>query len=93
MNADLRPDYVSSTISGIEEADAVLLVGTTPRMEAPLINARLRKARLHGELPVSYIGTQFNSTFSAQFLENDISVLDKIADGASSPGAKSFFAS
>ena len=34
----------NSTIAGIEQADAVLLVGTNPRLEAPVLNARFRKS-------------------------------------------------
>jgi NADH dehydrogenase (ubiquinone) Fe-S protein 1 len=42
----LRSNYLlNSTISGVEDADAVLLVGTNPRYEAPLLNARIRKVR------------------------------------------------
>ena len=41
---DLRSNYLmNSRIAGIEEADLVLLIGTNPRFEAPLVNARLRK--------------------------------------------------
>lgn len=41
---DLRSNYLLNTgIAGIEEADLLLLVGTNPRYEAPLFNARIRK--------------------------------------------------
>nr|XP_020739984.1 NADH-ubiquinone oxidoreductase 75 kDa subunit, mitochondrial [Odocoileus virginianus texanus] len=41
---DLRSNYLlNTTIAGVEEADVVLLVGTNPRFEAPLFNARIRK--------------------------------------------------
>ena len=36
------------TIAGIEEADAILLVGSNPRREAPVLNARIRKRWLAG---------------------------------------------
>jgi NADH dehydrogenase/NADH:ubiquinone oxidoreductase subunit G len=40
----LRSNYLlNTTIAGVEEADVVLLVGTNPRFEAPLFNARIRK--------------------------------------------------
>ncbi len=42
----------NSTIAGIEAADAVLLVGTNPRLEAPVLNARFRKMWLSGRTPV-----------------------------------------
>jgi NADH-quinone oxidoreductase subunit G len=44
-----RQGYLfNSTIAGIDEADVILLVGTNPRLEAPVLNARLRKAWLRG---------------------------------------------
>lgn len=43
--SDLRSNYLlNSSIEGIEEADAILLIGCNPRYEAPLLNARIRKA-------------------------------------------------
>ena len=45
LRIDLRSNYLfNGTISGIEQADLVLLIGTQPRYEAPVLNARLRKA-------------------------------------------------
>ena len=42
---DLRANYIlNSKVVGIEEADALLLVGTNPRFEAAALNARIRKA-------------------------------------------------
>ena len=39
-----RAGYLfNSTIAGIEQADAILLIGTNPRLEAPVLNARIRK--------------------------------------------------
>uniref|UniRef100_H2YT75 NADH-ubiquinone oxidoreductase 75 kDa subunit, mitochondrial n=1 Tax=Ciona savignyi TaxID=51511 RepID=H2YT75_CIOSA len=44
---DLRSNYLlNSSISGVEEADLVLLIGTNPRYEAPMFNARIRKAQV-----------------------------------------------
>ena len=45
-------------LQGIENADAVLIVGANPRTEAPLLNARLRKAWLTGKMDVGVIGEQ-----------------------------------
>ena len=42
----------NTTIAGIEQADAILLIGTNPRWEAPVLNARIRKRYLHGGCPV-----------------------------------------
>ncbi|MEQ1706760.1 MAG: NADH-quinone oxidoreductase subunit NuoG [Terricaulis sp.] len=49
LGGGARQGYLfNSTIAGIDEADAILLVGTNPRLEAPVLNARLRKAWLRG---------------------------------------------
>ena len=45
-----RASYIfNTTIAGIEEADAILLVGANPRLEAPVLNARIRKRWRHGQ--------------------------------------------
>jgi NADH-quinone oxidoreductase subunit G len=58
----------NSTIAGIEEADVVLLVGTNPRLEAPVLNARLRKRWLAGALRVGVIGEQADLTYTYDYL-------------------------
>lgn len=50
---DLRSSYLlNNRIAGAEEADLVLLIGTNPRFEAPLLNSRLRKGWVQNELDV-----------------------------------------
>lgn len=52
-----RAGYIfNSGIAAIEEADAILLVGTNPRVEATMVNARIRKAWLNNRIPVGVIG-------------------------------------
>ncbi len=46
----------NSTLAGVEEADALLLVGTNPRLEAAVFNARIRKAWIHNSLEIGVIG-------------------------------------
>jgi NADH-quinone oxidoreductase subunit G len=58
----------NSTIAGIEEADVVLLVGVNPRLEAPVLNARLRKRWLAGALRVGVIGEQADLTYGYDYL-------------------------
>jgi NADH-quinone oxidoreductase subunit G len=58
----------NSTIAGIEDADVVLLVGVNPRLEAPLLNARLRKRWLAGALRVGVIGEAVDLTFAYDHL-------------------------
>jgi NADH dehydrogenase (ubiquinone) Fe-S protein 1 len=81
-NTDLRSNYLfNSTIQGIEEADVVLLVGTCPRYEAPLVNARLRKAWMHNELQVAMVGVSTDLTYTYDHLGDTAAVLQEIASG------------
>lgn len=55
--AGQRSTYVLNTpLADIEDADEILLVGTNPRYEAPLLNTRIRKSYIHNEGNVSLIG-------------------------------------
>jgi NADH-quinone oxidoreductase subunit G len=53
----------NSTIAGVEDADVVLLVGANPRVEAPVLNARLRKRWLAGALRIGVIGEAGDLTY------------------------------
>lgn len=82
LNADFRANYLmNTTIQGIEDADLLLLVGTNPRMEAPLVNARIRKSWIHFGLKVSSIGPPSNLTYDVDQLGNDIALLKDIEQG------------
>jgi len=71
----------NSTIAGIDRADALLLIGTNPRWEAPIINARLRKRWLAGRFPVAAIGPQIDLTFKFDYLGAGPATLAELADG------------
>ncbi len=58
----------NSTIAGIEDADVVLLVGTNPRIEASVLNARLRKRWVAGALRVGVIGEAADLTYAYDYL-------------------------
>ena len=63
-----RESYLfNSTIMGIDEADAILLIGVNPRKEAAVLNARLRKAWLR-MVPVSVIGERVDLTYDYAYL-------------------------
>jgi NADH-quinone oxidoreductase subunit G len=53
-----RPDFYrfNTTIAGIDEADSLLIIGSNPRIEAPVINARIRKRWAAGRFKVSRVG-------------------------------------
>lgn len=66
---DIRSNYIfNSTIDGIEDADQILLVGTNPRHEAAVLNARIRKVWLRSSLEIAHVGQEFDSTFNYEFL-------------------------
>lgn len=69
----------NSTLNGIETADAILLVGTNPRWEAPLVNTRIRKAVKHGAR-VYAIGAEIDLTYKVEWLGNDMGLLAKLPD-------------
>ncbi|NJC42235.1 NADH-quinone oxidoreductase subunit G [Brevundimonas alba] len=72
----------NSGLQGIETADAVLIVGANPRTEAPLLNARLRKAWLTGRTEVGVIGEQMNLTFDHSWLGAGSKTLAKLPKAA-----------
>ncbi len=77
-----RAGYLfNTTIAGIEDADLCLLVGTDPRWEAPLVNARLRKRWRRGGFEVMRLGPQTELTYAAEELGNDPATLTAIAEG------------
>jgi NADH-quinone oxidoreductase subunit G len=67
----------NTTLNGIEEADAVLIVGSHVRWEAPLVNVRLRKAAKRGA-KVFVVGPHWEATYPAEFLGDDAAVLGKL---------------
>lgn len=67
------------TIAGVEEADAILLIGSNLRWEAPLINTRVRKAIKKGA-KVFAIGPETDLTYKLEWLGNDLSLLGKLPD-------------
>ncbi|HET6159190.1 MAG TPA: NADH-quinone oxidoreductase subunit NuoG [Dongiaceae bacterium] len=71
----------NSTIAGIDKADAILIVGSNPRWEAPVLNARIRKRYLKGGLKVGVIGPKLDLTYPYQHLGQTADVLGQIASG------------
>jgi NADH-quinone oxidoreductase subunit G len=59
-----RDHYTFNTqIAGIEDADAILIIGSNPRREAPVLNARIRKAWNHGTTKIGLIGAETDLTY------------------------------
>ncbi len=71
----------NTTIEGIEQADFCLLVGTNPRKEASLINARIRKAWLENGLHIARIGEEEDLTYPVEELGNNPQLLEDLVAG------------
>ena len=77
-----RATYLfNATVAGIEQADAVLLIGTNPRLEAPVLNSRIlnRFRQTQGRLPIGLIGTQADLTYAYEHLGAGPETLAKVA--------------
>ncbi|MBN8501836.1 MAG: NADH-quinone oxidoreductase subunit G [Sphingomonadales bacterium] len=67
----------NSGLAGIEEADAILIVGSQLRWEAPLLNPRLHKAVKRGAR-VFVVGPEWDATYPVTNLGNDLALVDKL---------------
>ncbi len=84
-----RAGYLfNSTIAGIDEADALLIIGSNPRLEAAVMNARIRRNWLATGLPVGVVGPKVDLTYEATFLGDDPALLADIASGKNKFAAK-----
>jgi len=85
LTAGARAGYTfNTTIAGIEDADACLIVGSNPRLEAPIINARLRKRMVEGGFKVGMVGEAVDLTYRYEHLGAGPQTLKEIADGTHS---------
>jgi NADH-quinone oxidoreductase subunit G len=79
-----RADYVfNSTIKGVEGADVILLIGTNPRHEASLINARIRKTWLSNNIKIGLIGEEVDLTYPYEYLGKGPEALEKLMNSKS----------
>jgi NADH-quinone oxidoreductase subunit G len=70
----------NSTIAGLEAADAILLVGTNPRLEAPVLNARIRKMWLAGKTSIGLVGQDADLGYAYERLGANIGAISRLAD-------------
>ena len=65
INSSEKSNYIfNSSIKGIEKADLILLIGTNPRHEATMVNARIRKVFAQKNIPIFSIGNPGELTYS-----------------------------
>ncbi len=94
LDASRRDLYLfNSTIAGIDAADAVLLIGTNPRHEATVLNARLRKRYLatFGHLPIGLVGAAGDLTYAFTHIGESPAALSSLTKDAGG-FAETFFA-
>ena len=78
-----RATYIfNPTIAGIEQADAILIVGANPRLEASVLNTRIRKVWRAKGLPIGVIGERADLTYPYEYLGDGLETLAEIAGGA-----------
>ncbi|MDA0997409.1 MAG: NADH-quinone oxidoreductase subunit NuoG [Proteobacteria bacterium] len=84
LGRGFRAGYIfNSGIAGIENADALLIVGSNPRWEAAVLNARILKRSLMGPFPIGLIGEVKDLSYSYQHLGTDPAALKKLLSGRS----------
>src|SRR6202521_5659414 len=77
-----RASYLfNATIAGIEKADAILIVGSNPRREAAVLNARIRKRWRAGPCPIGLVGVRADLTYPYQYLGAGPDSLAELAAG------------
>ena len=81
LNPENRENYLfNSTINGIEEADFILLIGSNPRYEATILNARIRKAYLQNKTKIISLNDVGDLTYPYDSLDGDIENIKKITE-------------
>lgn len=77
-----RGSYIfNAGVRGIDAADAILLIGSNPRAEAPVLNARIRKRYLHGHCAIGSIGPAADLTYPVERLGAGPASLRELVDG------------
>lgn len=83
FDTSVRAGYLfNSGIAGIEKADVILLVGTNPRWEGTLVNARIRKRYLAGQVKIALIGEQKDLTYPYAHIGAGPETLQQLTDGS-----------
>ncbi|GMS79757.1 hypothetical protein PENTCL1PPCAC_1932, partial [Pristionchus entomophagus] len=79
---DFRANYtMPDGLAAVESCDALLLVGTNPRYEAPVLNARIRKSYLYSDVEVGVIGGKSDLTYDYSYLGENTKALEDVVTG------------
>ncbi len=81
IDSSNRENYIfNSKINGIEEADLILMIGTNPRYEATMVNARIRKAFLNNDTKIISLNNIGDLTYPYESLDGNTQTLKDIFD-------------
>ncbi len=81
LNTEKRENYLfNSKINGIEESDFIFLIGSNPRYEATILNARIRKAYLQNKTRIISLNDVSDLTYPYESLDGNIENIKKIAE-------------
>ncbi|QEL21478.1 NADH-quinone oxidoreductase subunit G [Bosea sp. F3-2] len=84
-----RASYVlNAGIAGVEEATSLLIIGSNPRREAPILNARIRKRWLRGDFKIGVIGEKADLTYSYDYLGAGPETLADVVKSVAAAGGK-----
>ena len=87
-----RASYLfNSTIAGIDAADAIMIIGSNPRLESPVLNARIRKRWLRGDCLIGVVGERADLTYGYNYLGAGPDSLARFADHPPANKAKPMF--
>ena len=81
INTEEKMNYIfNSSIKGIEQSDLILLVGSNPRHEATILNARIRKSYVKNNIPIYSIGNPGDLTYDYKIIGNRTDEIKKIVN-------------
>jgi len=84
INSSEKINYIfNSSINGIEQSDLILLIGTNPRHEASMLNARIRKAFVQKKVPIFSIGDPGDLTYDYKIISDKTDEIKKIISNES----------
>ena len=84
INSSEKINYIfNSSINGIEQSDLILLIGTNPRHEASMLNARIRKAFVQNKVPIFSIGDPGDLTYDYKITSDKTDEIKKIVNNES----------
>ncbi len=82
IDCSVRENYIfNSTINGIEESDFIMLIGTNPRFEATMLNARIRKTYLNNNTKIISLNDVGDLTYPYQSLDGKTETIKNIIEG------------